>query len=478
MFVQRYISQLQNQPLVRPWALSGPILILLICLPLLRPLQHPGQRWMSEGEASTLATVQSLVEHKTLAIDDSDYANIQERIAIHGRHYSSQPPVQGTLLGGCYWVMRRLGLSLARDSILVTYLLTLIGVTLPVALSAGLVYRMGRLLELKRPLRAALGAVVVLGSGLASDAVALNPHAPAAAMILASATCLVCMTLAMSWLRCWGWILGAGFFAALAAVTDPPAAVFLPLLAIVVLAMRWRTDFRFGGVLLYALGAIPPLALHTALVLPVTGDLLPGKYHPELADRSPRMVASGKVLSIMPANLGDIDEDDRKDLSSAELAWLTLGHGIGRVLTVLAGERGLFSHFPILLIAAAGLATVLRRHWPVTTKALAAVTLMASTIIVGVYGFHGSAWSDAAFGATSFIVFLPLATFWSGAWMRRPHHPLAWGLAALALATSITVSFLGMTQPFLDNGYDDYRYVAQSAQVRPPSPAVTKALKD
>ena len=99
--------------------------------------------------------------------------------------------MQAALLSGPYWVMHHYGITLDRDPNWVAFWLTLLGVTLPVALSAGLVYRMGRQFELRRPLRGVLGLIVVLGSGLISYSTVLNAHAPAAALLIASATCLL-----------------------------------------------------------------------------------------------------------------------------------------------------------------------------------------------------------------------------------------------------------------------------------------------
>ena len=171
---------------VRPWALAAPILILLICIPLLRPLRHPDPRLMSDDEQSRLATVQAMVEGRTLAIENTDFAETRDKIAVGSHLYSSQPPMFAALLSGPYWVMHRMGLNLGRDSAWAAFWLTLLGVTLPVALSAGLVDRMGRLFELRRPLRAGLGLAVVAGSGLLSYGTVLNAHAPAAALLLAA----------------------------------------------------------------------------------------------------------------------------------------------------------------------------------------------------------------------------------------------------------------------------------------------------
>jgi hypothetical protein len=66
-----WLRSYRNRRHVRPWALSVPVVVLLIALPLLRPLRHPDPQAMSDDERARLATVQSLVENKTLAIDES-----------------------------------------------------------------------------------------------------------------------------------------------------------------------------------------------------------------------------------------------------------------------------------------------------------------------------------------------------------------------------------------------------------------------
>src|SRR6185312_16212201 len=156
---RRYLTK----PHVRPWALSAPILVLLICLPLLRPLKHPDPREVSDDELARLATVQSLVEHRTLAIDQSSFAPSSQTIRRGGHTFSAQPPVMAVLLSGAYWIMRSVGLTFSKNPSLVEYLLTMIGVTLPVALAAGFLHHMGRVFELKRPIRALMAMAVVLG---------------------------------------------------------------------------------------------------------------------------------------------------------------------------------------------------------------------------------------------------------------------------------------------------------------------------
>src|SRR5438045_9776458 len=71
--------------MVRPWALSAPILVLLVALPLLRPLRYPLPRQISDEEQARLATVQAIVEHRTLHIDATDFTTTRSKIEEIGR---------------------------------------------------------------------------------------------------------------------------------------------------------------------------------------------------------------------------------------------------------------------------------------------------------------------------------------------------------------------------------------------------------
>src|SRR5262245_27388544 len=68
-----YLRRLTDGPLVRPLALAGPVLVLLIALPLLRPLRHPLD--MSQDENLRLASIRALVEHRSLHLP-ADYKGL------------------------------------------------------------------------------------------------------------------------------------------------------------------------------------------------------------------------------------------------------------------------------------------------------------------------------------------------------------------------------------------------------------------
>ena len=466
-FLRNWLRHYRNRRHVRPWALSVPIVVLLIAVPLLRPLRHPELGAISDDELARLATVQALVEQNTLSIDESRFFVTRTKVERNGRWYSNQPPLMAVLLAGPYRAMRWLGYSFESSPDWVMFILTLLGTTLPVAGAGGLLYRMGRLFELRRPTRTALALAVVLGSGLISYATVLNAHAPAAALVLASAACLVHVTITNRRMHGSVWLIASGGCAALAAALEPAAVVFVLLFAAVVLAVRWTALQRAGGLLVYLIGAAVPLMLHVSLVQRSTGNVWQGSglgsHEAAAAVRAAATAPAAATLrgqvvkglsfpaAASPSD-GDFDADERAPGS----AWDALGGTLGRVAATLLGRHGVLSHFPIVLLGLLGVTMVMHRHWPSTTKALATATLVGATAMILLYAFRALDWTQAMFGTRWFVAFLPLTVFWGGVWLRRRHRPVSWAVAGLLLAFSIAVSLLGATGPLPRDGFNVY----------------------
>mgnify|MGYP000731246932 CR=1 FL=1 len=416
------VAQLRQQPMVRTWALAGPVVIALIAVPLLRPLRQPDEQRISHNEASRLATIDSLVHRGTLAIDGSVYGWSRETAQFGERRYSRQPPMLALLLAGPYWLMTRAGLTLQSDPTSCVFLLTLIAATLPAMFSAALMYRMARMFELRRQVRAALALAVVLGSGMISYATVLNAHVPAAMLLLAACACFFHMEIVQKQRHSWAWLALAGLCAGLAATIDLPAVAFLALFAAVILAMRWPIPLRLGGVLLYLAGALPPLVVHAALVVPLTGDLGPGLHPP-------------------PTAAGATPSDDEEPGALVKYGW--------RTFDALVGPHGLLSHFPVLAMGLLGIGAVMHRNWPTATKALALATVAGSAVVLAAFILLRADWTQPMFAARWFVLFTPALLFWAGAWLRRPHRPHSWAIAAALLAWSIAVSVVGANNPFV-----------------------------
>ena len=442
--------------MVRPWALSAPICVLLICLPLLRPLRHPDPRMISDDVQCRLATVQAIVEHHTLAIEQTDF-NTSHCVVFRqdGHWFSDQSPVMSVLLSGPYWVMHRIGISFKRDPVLAEYLLTLLGVTLPMAFAAGLLYRMGRLFELRRPWRAGLALAIVVGSGWISYGTVLNGGAAATALVVVAAGCLVQATLTKKPAAALVWCFGSGLLASLGATYQPTAAVFLLLLLATVFALRWPLPIRLGSVGLYVTGAALPLFVFASLNRVITGDYLPAALHSEMRPESAN-----------DANSAD-DQDDE-----TPTFWQSVGRVSWRFCTALFGSHGLFTHFPILILGLLGVSMVMHRHWPATTKILAGVTVAGGAIIILAYTLMQTQWRDAMFANRWFLVFLPLTVFWGGAWLRKSHRPGSWVAVAVLLCFSTVIALLGATDPEPRQGYDRYTAAGAYEHLVHPKPYI------
>ena len=244
--------------------------------------------------------------------------------------------------------------------------------------------------------------------------------------MLASAACLVHLAASANPSRGRGWIILAGFCAALAATIDFSAFPFLLLLLVAVPAMRLPTALRIGGIILYLFGAAPAILLHATLTVPLTGNLLPGSMHPELAFHR-RMVIEEPAIDAAPelavANTSTDADDDPDANPPPPSLWQKIEHGFTSFAGTLLGEHGLLVHFPVVILGFAGMFAVMHRHWPVTTKILAADSAIA--MVIGVIAFcatrYGSASAD--FGNRWLIVFLPFLLFWAGAGSAAPIPP-------------------------------------------------------
>jgi hypothetical protein len=451
-----YFVRYASRPHVRPWALLGPVAVLMIALPMLRPLLYPGEREVSFDESALLASIRAVGETGALAVP-REYVGDGRRF-IWGYEdnreiYGDHPPVLPALLGGAYRLMMMAGLRMEESPVLVPYLLTVLGSTLPVAFAAGVLYRLGRLFEIPRRWRALFGLAATLASGLICYATVLNPHAPAAALMLTAVAALVQVATSTNPARGGGFVAIAGFCAALSAVIDPHALLFLVMLLGVVLAVRWKWSTRIAGVLLYCIGATPPIVLHATLNLPITGDLMPGYVHTERAVTSAR-IAEASVEPIEPSPIFDDDE------GFSDSTWLTIGRQINRLIGALFGSYGLLSHFPVLVVGVFGVFAVMHRHWPATTKTLAAAALVGTCLIVLGHAWVSYNFTERMFASRAFAVCSPLLLLWAGAWLRRPHHMATYITAGVLLALSTAVALAGATQPLPRGGYHTYTAAA------------------
>jgi hypothetical protein len=145
---------------------------------------------------------------------------------------------------------------------------------------------------------------------------------------------------------------------------------------------------------------------------------------------------------------------DEQSIFSALTRWLLGLSG------VTFGTHGVLSHFPLLLLAGAGLVAVTRRHWPDHAKMLACVTLVASMSILALAATRRSGFDGSMFATRWAVVVLPLAMFWLGAMLRPPiesgRRSALIGLASL----SVIFSLAGATMPLPSSRFEGHTATA------------------
>lgn len=331
----------------------------------------PGRVWpknrpeptptFSSNDRSRWATIRALVHEGTYVIGRRDPALVSEsnKYGEHGiifedgwqtidrvlrpqpredgvrEFYSSKPPLLSTLVAGEYWLIYHgLGLSLTdRDeqwAVIRIILLTLNA--LPMLVFLLLLSRMVEPLGTTDWGRLYVVATAAFGTFLTTFATTLNNHSPAA-------WCAMFALLAA--VRIWsdesapiGWYPFAGFFAALAATFDLPAASFAALL---VGLLMLRSPLR--GLLASAAALVPVAAFFLSNYAAL------GQWKPAYGEfGGPWYEYEGSHWIVKPGEVKfGIDWAFQKEPYSAY------------VLHFLIGHHGIFSLTPVWLLAAAGM---------------------------------------------------------------------------------------------------------------------------
>jgi hypothetical protein len=259
------------------------------------------------NDGSRLATVEALVDHHTLAIDRSVFvavpppgdpwarnpyrsddpelaeqlrAGTKDKLLIRGHFYSDKSPVPALLMALLYQALQWLtGLTARRQPEVFCYAMTLATSGLAYVASVWALFRTGRLLRLAPSACFALAASLGLATVAPVYARQVNNHI----LLLGAAAVLM---LALSRLAeairegraPWGPLAWAGTLAGLGYSIDLGAGP--PLLACALLLVAWRCrDLRALGV--FALAALPWLALHHAVNYATGGTFQPANAVPE-----------------------------------------------------------------------------------------------------------------------------------------------------------------------------------------------------
>ena len=373
----------------------------------------------SWNDIARVATIESLAERGTWAIDDSPWVDeTKDKIFLSGKFYSDKMPLFSLLGAGVYAVFHRAwGASLAPDCAACAYpWVTRLLVGVPAVLLLWLFWDFARRQNV--PLWSALAGALALGIGtmVFPYALVLNHHVPAAACLFAGFYILATRSTDSR-----GWLFAAGLLAALAISFD--ALAWLTAAALFGIAfVRHRAGFIF-----FAAGAVIPLATTAVLDWQIAQTIIPAY-----------MITNGYNYpgSAFPATVGGNGTPD----DYAAYAF-----------RMFLGGRGLFAYNPLLLFALVGVIVVaLNRQHALRIEALfIALCFVALAVYLALFtgNLGGTAYGERWYVAVipmlfAFIFFVPPlnVTTWKN---------VAWILFLPLLALSIFSTLQGAQAPWL-----------------------------
>lgn len=370
----------------------------------------------SWNDASRMATIESLVERGTFAIDNSTYNWTGDKVYIKGHFYSDKPPVLSFLAAGPYFLMRSLGLSFQNNEGFVYYMLTFLLVGIPAAITIYIFNKSLKLIGLSKNIRSKL--VIGLGTGtlLLPFSTVFNNH------ILAMALCFVGFYLLLKnkFHVNKKNVFLAGFFVSLAATIDIIAgSIFFVFFLVYIL---WSKLGRSCAII-YLIAALVPFLLHSILNTRITGNILPVQFMPEYFEY-PGSPWSKEYLSGFATH---------PDLTSL----------LTYAFHSLFGFHGLFSYTPVLLIFFFGLpkAKLYNLQKEATVIFLATISLLAFYIL------KTNNYGGFSYGIRWFIPLVPFFMFFGSLSLKKRRDFL---IFYVLFAISFIISLIGIINPWSD----------------------------
>lgn len=375
------------------------------------------------NDGSRLATVEALVDHHTLAIDDSIFVRVPpcqdgapspyppgdrllqekgtlDKLLIDDRYYSDKSPVPALLLAGVYEVWQAgTGLTARQRPDLFCLVMTLASSGLAYVVAVGCVYRVGGAIGLARTPRLALTA----SFGLCSVALPYAAHVNNHVLLLGVAAPLMLGLVRLAAARAagrtpWGWLAGLGTLTGFGYTIDLGAGPVLVLCAGALVAFRCR---RVAPVVVFALATLPWLVLHHAVNYATGGTLAPANA-----------VAAYFDWPGCPFHPGNMTGGWKH--ASAGRFLLYAG-------ALLAGKQGFLGHNLPLFLVLPGLWYLLRRA-PELPEVLFAAGLCGGVWLM--YAVNSNNYSGKCLSVRWLVPLLPPAYYLLALLLQRHPHAL------------------------------------------------------
>ena len=434
------------------------------------------------NDRSRMATIDSLVERGTFVIDNSVYVWTGDKIYVNGHFYSDKPPVLSFLAAGPYFLMKSVGLTFQNNEGLVYYLLTLICVGIPAAITVHFFYKSLKLIGLKESIRSKLTIALGAGTLLLPWGTVFNNHVPATALCFTSfyfllkskfqankkmkkqvaigiiigilvpllflyyspptassqlGFSLFILALGVIIIELWMLVGGiavsfvltprainiflAGFLVSLGATIDIiTGGVFFVLFLAYILWIRLKRN----SVIIFLIAASLPFLLHCILNIQITGGIVPAQIVPKY------FVYPGSPWSTQ--NLSGF-------LSHPDLTSL-----LTYAFHSTFGYSGFFSYSPVLLIFFFALPQI--RH---KLKKEGVIIALATIILLGFYILKTDNYGGWSYSIRWWVPLIPFLLFFGSLYLQKQK---SYKIFYLLLAISVVISAIGVINPWTNMG--------------------------
>lgn len=376
----------------------------------------------SWNDASRMATIESLVERRTLAIDDSSFEDItSDKYRYQDHIYSSKPPGLAILGSIAYIPLYIRGITFINNPGTSYFLVTLL--TIGAISALGLVYFWKILVEFFTTSRRWANVTTFIagvGTLVLPYSLVFNSH------VVCGSLLIIGFYYALKYLHEneIRFVIFSGLLFSLAGSIDTSCLIFLPIVFLLFLKDSYRSA------LIFTAACFPFLAFYFSTNLFASGSLLPPTLN------APLRSSSGSVFT----------GDNLSGLASHD----NFGDTLIYSYHMLIGKRGLISHTPILIFTFLGIFNFLRKRQsePYVTEYLLVVAGCGLYVLLAVLrtnNYSGNAFGVRWFSAIMLILMLSLGVLEEAIRSNRKYRFAFWTVSII----SIVLAIIGSYRPFL-----------------------------
>ena len=388
---------------------------------------------VSWNDQSRMATVQGLVEHHTLAIDQSRFIETGDKVFIRGHFYSDKPPLPSIIGALVYFPLYHLGLRLDLGNNTAYFLTTLCTIKLFYLLGLAAFCKALEFTGTNRDVRILLTAALGVGSLYLSWSSVFNNHALAASFLIIGFFFLLKAKFTDS--KKLPLFLSALFLAS-AGVADIPMSIFYAgFFLLVLFNKKLRGDavfFLIPAVLVY----LPYLLINYH----ISGSIMPVQMNKAFFNYPGSQWIDGEGLSGVKAN--------------------SLDFILHYTVALLFGNRGFVIYNPLLIMAAYYLVAHRDERFDHEALTIGACSL----IVLGYYAVMTKHQSGCSYSIRWFVPLIPLLYFFLYPVFTKGKK-VSLIFFSVLLSGSIAVAAVGVINPWSDLSISEKPFITNLVEL-------------